>query len=524
MTRSRPLQRALQRACVAALALASGCVGEVYGGDPSEVTPPVDFDAGRQPSIPQQDQYELPRCDDGRDHPLARDIALRQVALYQTVKIPLFEGGRWVAAGAEAPIIAGKQALLRVFVEPLDDYDPRTLRAVVRIQSERGEATLFDERELSAASSDDRQTSTFNVSVDGDLLTPDARVSVTLEETDCDADAGDAADARAPTEGSAKLGAATIGNLRVVLVPLEVDGRVPKLSEAAQQRIRAALLAFYPVPRVELKVHDPLDIGGEVGAQDRDAWSALLQRIRELRQREVPDEDVYYVGLFQPAASRAAYCAKRGCVLGLAPQAKEVLPSAQYAAVAYFEDEKSGESVVHELGHAHGLGHVRCAGAIQADGIDADYPFADGSIGDWGWDSRRRTLMSPDLHDVMSYCDPYGMSAYHYRRLAERAEAVNVKGLALRAAAAGTFRELLVSPDGPARWGAIAAAEPPSGLLEDVRVRDANDHEIARVQVGVLPFSHVGGALLTIPSPGAAWSTLVWRGQRVALGDVLPPR
>lgn len=69
-------------------------------------------------------------------------------------------------------------------------------------------------------------------------------------------------------------------------------------------------------------------------------------------------------------------------------------------------------SVAHELGHNMGLRHAPCG---NAESLDPSYPRSDGSIGAWGYDFRNGgRLVPPTTWDHMSYCDPAWTSDYHF--------------------------------------------------------------------------------------------------------------
>lgn len=85
-------------------------------------------------------------------------------------------------------------------------------------------------------------------------------------------------------------------------------------------------------------------------------------------------------------------------------------------------------TMAHELGHVLGLGHAPC-GLVSGDMGDPNYPAYEpydtvnakrASIGEYGYDSSTRTVMSPNFFaDFMSYCGPGWISPYHYRALIE---------------------------------------------------------------------------------------------------------
>ena len=138
--------------------------------------------------------------------------------------------------------------------------------------------------------------------------------------------------------------------------------------------------------------------------------------------------------------------------------------------------------IAHELGHNVSLHHAPCGGA---GGPDPSFPEPDGSIGAWGYDFRRSTLVAPGRHDLMSYCEPPWVSDYYFTnalRFRIRDEAPRA-----RQAAAGPGRSLLlwggVDPEGkpflePAFVLEAPANVPRAGSEYRITGRDARDREL----------------------------------------------
>ncbi len=64
--------------------------------------------------------------------PLTPGLRITQVALYQTIKIPLYAGGAWVV-NRVAQVVQGKAALLRVFVQPLPDWSSHAVLYTLKV-------------------------------------------------------------------------------------------------------------------------------------------------------------------------------------------------------------------------------------------------------------------------------------------------------------------------------------------------------------------------------------------------------
>ena len=122
-------------------------------------------------------------------------------------------------------------------------------------------------------------------------------------------------------------------------------------------------------------------------------------------------------------------------------------------------------TIAHEIGHNLDLRHAPCGGA---GGPDPSFPYSDGSIGAWGYDFRAGgSLVRPDTPDLMSYCGPPdGVSDYHYTNaLRFRLDDADSVGLRAPPAVAGTAAGSLLL------WGGIDSGGAP--YLEPAFVVDA---------------------------------------------------
>lgn len=67
-----------------------------------------------------------------------------------------------------------------------------------------------------------------------------------------------------------------------------------------------------------------------------------------------------------------------------------------------------------QLGSSMGLNEAPCDG--RTDWFGRAFPNGDGSIGDWGYDRRHQTLVTPERYDLMSECEPRWISGFHFTR------------------------------------------------------------------------------------------------------------
>ena len=90
--------------------------------------------------------------------------------------------------------------------------------------------------------------------------------------------------------------------------------------------------------------------------------------------------------------------------------------SGRVAGVAYRQGRSSfsrpqAPTIAHELGHNMSLRHAPCG---DPSSVDGSFPYPDGSIGAWGYDSEAYELVAPTRPDLMSYCGRRWISDYHF--------------------------------------------------------------------------------------------------------------
>lgn len=328
--------------------------------------------------------------------PVAGGPAFDELAFFQAVRVPVLLGEQEVAPSARnAPLIADRQGVLRALVTTPSDWTGGTLELAVDLTSGGGTETF-------TTSGDG--TGPLVVDLPASAMDADATYTVRLSS-------GGAVVDRFPDTGEAELDARVTGPLKVRLVPFEVNGFVPDTSAAVVEGYRAALMAVYPVTEVQISVdevqvwdgaYDLGDINVQVGVIQEDAMFAGQV-----------GWDVYYYGMVTGVATRDEYEGITGTSEGGGGDPTR----AYFAAGAAFGDQKSEDTLIHEIGHTHQLPHAPCDGENDPD---PDYPYAGGGIGVEGWDLRTGTFVSSDAaFDMMTYCFPRWISDYNYAKLAD---------------------------------------------------------------------------------------------------------
>lgn len=353
----------------------------------------------------------------------AQDIAITEVAVYQTVKVTVMKEGTEVAPSV--PVVANKDLLVRVFVAPQDGFSSSSVVARLFI----GENPTPDEVEqvVSAASTDASLASTFNFTVPAAALATGLSYRVELLQ-ESEAPNPDNPLARFPGNDAAAVPLTETGTLKIMIVPIKygADGsnRLPDTSSSTLESLRKGILSMYPVSDVELQMHAALSTNVTLD-RSGDGWSDLHNELTELRFYEdnVPD-DLYYFGLVQPTATLSDYLQGGSGIAGFGFVNVTNDPDQRAALGLSFATNMKAmlETMAHELGHNHGRKHS--PGCISSS-VDPSYPNAEGNTDSWGYNAVSKVLSPPDDFDFMGYCDPSWISSYSYEGLLERVQTVN---------------------------------------------------------------------------------------------------
>ncbi len=433
--------------------------------------------------------------------PVVENLTISEVAVFQTVKLSVMKGG--TAQTPKAPVIAGRTALVRVYVTPGGGWSAHTIQGQLTLDSGGNKTTIPVDATPSAASTDASLASTINFEVPGDSIKTDTKFTIVLREKSGTKAPPASSPAQWPMDGTlTNLGAVSTGaQLKVVFVPIQygADGsnRLPDTSTAQLQRYKDLLYALYPTPSVSVSVRaQPVAINYTVSANGS-GWNQLLTQILQVRAADAPTADVYYYGVFSGAASVQTYCGG-GCVAGLSPVITNPNDSGSRASIGLgFTGDLSAEAMVHELGHAHGRNHAPCGGVA---GPDPGYPYSGGALGSWGYSLVTKTLKDPaQFKDLMGYCNPGWFSDYNYNALVARVKAVN--GASMVAMAPRSFQYASVDENGGLTWmGAATLTQMPGGEPRAIVYEAVDGTPIGEDTGYLVTHDHVPGGTLVAPS------------------------
>ncbi|HET9933855.1 MAG TPA: M66 family metalloprotease [Polyangiaceae bacterium] len=449
-----------------------------------------------------------PSGDDGCGS--AANVTLSQIAVYQTVKIPIMQSGTEVAvASRKTDVVAGKDAMFRLFVTPDTGFTAHAMSGRIVVDNGGTIDTYYSKVNISGASAEGSLTNTFQVTVPKDKITRTTQYYAEIAE--CGTMTGTGQSARFPASGSTAVGARETGTLKIKVIPLSANSMVADTSATALNVYKAAFMAMYPITSIDITVGDTLTVS------DPKDWTSMLDAVRSKRQMDQPPADVYYYGFLKPTNTLQQYCGN-GCTAGIGyvvPSGSSGQVASQRAALGLaYADTTSAQTMVHEVGHNHGRNHAPCVQGGTINGVDANYPYSNGATGVYGWDNRNSTLLDPNRTDIMGYCNNKWISDYTYDGILTRVATVNGAPMSVLVPAEliHPWRVLLVDSRG-SRWGApIDQAVAPAGQAELADVLDATGNHITTTTVYRTEIADLDAFSFEVPPPEAGWAAIQVKG------------
>lgn len=289
------------------------------------------------------------------------------------------------------PLVAGETALLRVFVTSARETDEVIPPVRATFFADGTEVHVAD---ISAGSSviptrvrEGELDSSANAEIPAAVMQPGLEMVVEIDP-DGTLDASLGVSGRIPAEGRKALDVRVMPALDLTLIPFvwtrDNDRRAVSLVDELQpdHELLWDTNRLLPVGALEITKHDP------VMTDSNDAFT-LVREVERIRTLE--GGTGHWQGLlYNPAGNIAGVARTPGKVSFIHPDAS---------------------TMAHELGHNFSLSHAPC-GVTDAD---PRYPWTNGGIGVWGYDSRNGgSLVSPEAPDLMSYCHPRWISDYHF--------------------------------------------------------------------------------------------------------------
>lgn len=293
---------------------------------------------------------------------------------------------------ASVPLIAGREALARVFVvadsvNHLDSdvrvtfYRGRNVVHIARMATRGGHG-------IPVGVDESRLEATHHATIPGDVLFPGVEMVVELDPG-VKLPLRRGSQRRVPRLGRLKLDVREVREFKMTIVPIQIEGLGTTLAEGASRMTTRSeavreTLKMLPISDYDFSVRETFHVSLE--------GYNLLQKVDLLR---IADGDPgYYTGII--GFGGVAYLNGR----------------------ANLSDTTTG-TMTHEFGHNMSLLHTNCGDPRYS--VDWDFPHAGGRTGAWGHDRETGTLWSPATAEVMSYCSGLGywVSDYHYAKALE---------------------------------------------------------------------------------------------------------
>lgn len=440
--------------------------------------------------------------------PLAQNISIASVAGYQVMKVALGDNGQpgnRAIAGTTPPLslslVANRDALVRVFVNPGASFKPAPITARVKVQLSGPTGTrtqiFFAQKTVTTGSVEADLDSTINVKVPGSALEPGAMFGVVLNQVGGDTSPAATSTARYPQDGTladmAVGGGGDVIHIKVVPFKYDADGsgRLPAIDEAQLKILRDRFYQLYPTATVDMTVRDAIPWSTAISGGGQ-GFGEALKTMGDLHGKDGAPNDLYYYGMFEPTADFGQFCGG-GCITGLSN-----LGSPTSVGIGYPGEGTAG-TMVHEVGHAHGLDHAPfCNATSQMNYWPKDASHDGAHLGGWGYDSIGNKMIDPSsTTDFMSYCGNNWVSDFHYARLFQRIKGDNK----FYADMVGDFRGVQLPSDGQASWEELPTNQAwiRNGEPRDVEVVQI-DGTTAIKTAYYFPFDHLPGGKLMVPN------------------------
>lgn len=298
----------------------------------------------------------------------------------------------------DVPLVTGRDGVLRVFALA---NASNTVQPAVRVRLYHG-GSLAATYTIPAPSTsvptvlnEASATASWNVAIPGALITPGMAVLADVDPSSGVAES-DEADNAYPSSGAPyAFTVRTVPNLAVRFVPVlqSGSGLQGSISDATVPGMMQQMLDVHPLNTYSYNIRAPYTTSTAI-LSDGTGWSPVLSELYALRRTDASSEHYYGV-------------VKTGYSSGVVGIGYIGAPTSMG-----WDVSSGGWTMAHEFGHNWGRYHAPCGGVA---GPDANFPYAGGIAGVYGWNVRTNTLITRTTADLMGYCSPKWISDYTYK-------------------------------------------------------------------------------------------------------------
>ena len=293
------------------------------------------------------------------------------------------------------PLVAGRKALLRVFVLATSRTTATLPPIRARFYVDGREAHVEDIPPGSEPIPTEVQprhlSLSGNVEVPGSVVQPGLEVVVEIDP-DRTLESGILRANRIPAAGRLAIDVHEVPTMDVTVIPWVrigfpdstiVDVVNAMAADPEGHELWGDARVMLPISDLAITAHAP------VGSTSTGS-ETLLWQTEAIRTLE--GGTGYYLGMINDfrSGSGRAYVSGRSAVA-----------------------EPVASTIAHEFGHNLSLYHAPC-GISSVTAVDPSYPHPNGTIGTWGYDFRINSVVPPIALDFMSYCEFDWVSDYHF--------------------------------------------------------------------------------------------------------------
>jgi hypothetical protein len=318
-------------------------------------------------------------------------LNLRIDGMYLTQSVQTYTGA--------VPLVKDRDGFLRVFVTATQsNLAVPSVRVRFAVSGVLTKDTMLGANGLSVPVSPNEGSlsASWNMPVPGALIQPNLTILAEVDPANAVAETNES-DNLFPSGGTPlALEVRPTSTFAVRFVPIRqtANGLQGDVTSANKDSYLAAAMRMHPLAAYDAVLRAPLSTDAPaVDANSSTAWTQILNELKAARTSD--GDSRYYYGVVKPTYSS-----------GIAGIGFVGLP------VGIGWDQPGADLVAaHEWGHNWGRQHAPCG---NAGNPDLNYPYANGTIGAYGFDVAAQSIKPPTYSDLMGYCNNEWISDYTY--------------------------------------------------------------------------------------------------------------